>query len=142
MVRTEHAGAADQHARRQPCDHAAAAADRHRRRLPRRRRRRVFRRRRKAKGSLQGLFSTDDYPQSAICERGAGHDVPLRLTIGTDGRVTDCSVTKSSGSGALDSATCSIIQAPRALHAGNGPGRQSDYRTRYAQRIRWQLPDQ
>ena len=62
-----------------------------------------------ARGNLNALFSTDDYPPRALAAEEQG-TVRVRLTIGTDGRVTDCQVTSSSGSQALDTATCSIIR--------------------------------
>jgi protein TonB len=34
----------------------------------------------------------------------------VSITVGADGRVQGCNVTQSSGNGALDSATCSIIR--------------------------------
>ncbi|WP_367120143.1 energy transducer TonB [Sphingomonas sp.] len=62
-----------------------------------------------AKGSLLALISDDDYPQSAIRSEEQG-TTAVRLSIGPDGRVSDCSVTQSSGSTALDSTTCSIFR--------------------------------
>lgn len=62
-----------------------------------------------AKGDLRTLFSSDDYPASAQAS-GAEGTVQAVLTIGPDGRVTGCSVTRSSGNGSLDSATCSILR--------------------------------
>ena len=35
----------------------------------------------------------------------------FRLTVGPNGRVTDCTVTSSSGSNALDAATCRIMRS-------------------------------
>lgn len=63
----------------------------------------------KAKGSLLGLFSDEDYPASAQAA-GAEGTAQASLTIGADGRVSGCSITRSSGNGALDAATCSILR--------------------------------
>jgi len=92
----------------------------------------------RAKGNLPSLFSTDDYPQSAIRNEEQG-TTAVRMTIGTDGRVTDCSITQSSGSAALDQATCNILRrrarfTPAKDQAGN-PITDS-----FSQRIRWELP--
>ena len=92
----------------------------------------------RARGNLVSLFSTDDYPQSAIRNEEQG-TTSVKLTIGPDGRVSDCSVTGSSGSTALDSATCNILRrrarfTPAKDQAGN-PISDS-----YSQRIRWELP--
>src|SRR6185295_2702893 len=56
-----------------------------------------------AKGDLRTLFSGDDYPASAQAS-GAEGTAQATLTIGADGRVTGCSLIRSTGNGALDSA--------------------------------------
>ena len=94
----------------------------------------------KARANLTSLFSTEDYPQSAIRNEEQG-TTAVRLSIGTDGRVTDCQITGSSGSGALDSATCNVLRrrarfTPAKDQAGN-PISDS-----YSQRIRWELPEE
>jgi protein TonB len=92
----------------------------------------------KAKANLNSLFSTDDYPPSALRNEEHG-TTQVRLSIGTDGRVTDCSVSASSGSSTLDNATCSIIRrraryTPAKDQSGN-PIAGTD-----SARIRWELP--
>jgi protein TonB len=62
-----------------------------------------------AKGDLRTLFSNDDYPASALAA-GAGGTAQAELTIGPDGRVTGCNLVRSTGNGALDSATCNILR--------------------------------
>jgi hypothetical protein len=51
----------------------------------------------RAQGSLAGLFSSDDYPQTALRNEEQGV-VGLSLGIGPDGRVSSCSISSSSGS--------------------------------------------
>ena len=92
----------------------------------------------KAKGSLLSLIGDDDYPQAAIRGDEQG-TTAVRLSIGPDGRVTDCSVTQSSGSSSLDSTTCSVFRrrarfTPAKDQAGN-PISDS-----YSQRVKWVLP--
>jgi periplasmic protein TonB len=92
----------------------------------------------KAKGNLISLTTDDDYPQSAIRNEEQGTTV-VRLSVGTDGRVTDCSITSSSGSSSLDSTTCNILRrrarfTPARDQAGN-PISDS-----YVQRVKWVLP--
>jgi protein TonB len=94
----------------------------------------------RAKANLNSLFSTDDYPQSAIRNEEQG-TTAVRLSVGTDGRVSACSVTSSSGSTALDNATCNIIRrraryTPAQDQAGS-PIAGSD-----TARIRWVLPEE
>ena len=56
------------------------------------------------------LVSADDYPAAALRAEEQGR-VGYRLTIGIDGRVAECLVVSSSGSAALDAATCRIMRA-------------------------------
>lgn len=62
-----------------------------------------------ARGSVVGLFSDEDYPASAQ-SAGAEGTAQATLTIGADGRVTGCNLIRSTGNGALDAATCSILR--------------------------------
>jgi protein TonB len=62
-----------------------------------------------AKGDLRTLFSADDYPASAQAA-GAEGTAQASLTIGADGRVVGCNLTRSTGNSALDSATCNILR--------------------------------
>jgi protein TonB len=63
-----------------------------------------------AKGSLVGLFNGDtDYPESAR-DAGAEGTAVAEMTIGPDGRVTGCTITRSTGNSALDAQTCNIIR--------------------------------
>jgi protein TonB len=63
----------------------------------------------RAKGDVRSLFSGDDYPASAQ-SAGAEGSAQAQLTIGPDGRVVGCSLVRSTGNGALDSATCNILR--------------------------------
>ena len=92
----------------------------------------------RATGSLPGLFSTDDYPQSALRNEEQG-TTAVSLTIGPNGRVSACNVTSSSGSNSLDNTTCSILtRRARFTPAKDQNGQPiSDSQTA---RIRWQLP--
>jgi periplasmic protein TonB len=94
----------------------------------------------RAKGNLLSLFSDDDYPPSALRNEETG-TTAVRMTIGPDGRVSDCSITASSGSTALDNATCNILRrrarfTPAQDQAGN------PISDTYTQRIRWEIPEE
>ncbi|WP_114228861.1 MULTISPECIES: TonB family protein [Sphingomonas] len=91
-----------------------------------------------AKGSIIGLFNDDDYPQDAIRNEQQG-TTAVALTIGTDGRVSGCSVTSSSGSASLDSAACRIIRA-RARFTPAKDQNGNSIEGSYSQRISWRLP--
>lgn len=87
-----------------------------------------------------GTISNDDYPSAAIRAEAQGTTV-ISMTIGADGRVTGCTVSRSSGNGALDSTACSLAQrrfrfTPAQDENGNNvAGRAS-------RSIRWQLPEE
>jgi protein TonB len=57
-----------------------------------------------------GAFITEeDYPAAALHARQQG-TVRFKLTVGPHGRVTGCTILQSSGSAALDSSTCALMQ--------------------------------
>jgi protein TonB len=88
-------------------------------------------------GNLQGLFRTSDYPQTALDNEEQG-TVAVQLSVGANGRVTGCSVTKSSGSRTLDSTTCRILTS----RAKFTPARDSNGNPTtgsFPQRITWRL---
>jgi TonB family protein len=60
-------------------------------------------------GTLPSLVSSDDYPVEAMRNDEQGQ-VAVSLAIGTDGRVSACTVTGSSGSAILDRKTCALLQ--------------------------------
>jgi protein TonB len=62
-----------------------------------------------AKGDVRSLFSPDDYPAAAQ-SAGAEGTAQAELTIGPDGRVTGCTLIRSTGNSSLDSTTCNILR--------------------------------
>lgn len=61
------------------------------------------------KGSPSRWVSNDDYPSRAIREEAQG-TTRFTLTIGADGRASDCSVTGSSGNASLDETACRLLR--------------------------------
>jgi protein TonB len=61
-----------------------------------------------ARGDLRSLFSTDDYPASALARSEEG-TVQARLDVNTKGLVRRCTIIRSSGHDSLDDATCNIL---------------------------------
>jgi periplasmic protein TonB len=57
---------------------------------------------------IKGRIRGSDYPEGAY-RRHASGTVFVRLTVGIDGRVSDCAIDESSGHADLDAATCSLI---------------------------------
>lgn len=62
------------------------------------------------RANLGSYLSPDDYPAAALRNNQQGR-VAFTLDVGPDGRVTACRVRESSGSAALDQATCRIMQS-------------------------------
>ena len=62
----------------------------------------------RAKMNLAALVRDGDYPESAARANEQGI-VTFRLDVGANGRVSACHITGSSGSSALDEATCRIM---------------------------------
>lgn len=61
------------------------------------------------KGNPGRWVSNDDYPSRAIREEAQG-TVRFTLTVGPDGRVSDCQVTGSSGNATLDETACRLLR--------------------------------
>jgi protein TonB len=92
----------------------------------------------KPKGNPGDWVTSDDYPPSALRNNEAG-STGFRLDIGPDGRVTNCTVTSSSGSPDLDQTACRLLPrrgrfTPAKDAAGNGIA------TTYSSSVRWQIP--
>lgn len=58
---------------------------------------------------IRGSLADADYPRAAW-EAGIGGTVSVRYRVGVNGRASDCIVTRSSGSPALDETTCRLIE--------------------------------
>jgi protein TonB len=58
---------------------------------------------------IAGEILPSDYPRD-LRERGIGGRVGIVFTVGANGRVTSCMVTRSSGVPELDALTCRLIQ--------------------------------
>lgn len=89
---------------------------------------------------LLTYFSADDYPAAALRANEQGM-TGVQVEVGENGRVASCTVTASSGSSALDAATCRIIRArTRFRPARDGAGTPVTGRAYY--RVAWRLPEE
>jgi protein TonB len=87
-----------------------------------------------------GTITNDDYPASAIRAEAQG-TTTISMTIGADGRVTGCTVSRSSGNSSLDSTACSLAQrrfrfTPAQDENGNNVA------GRATRSVRWELPEE
>lgn len=90
------------------------------------------------KGNPGNWATSNDYPSRALREEREG-STGFRVTVGTDGKVADCTVTRSSGSPDLDQATCdNIRRRARFTPATDGEGNPTT--GSYASTIRWVIP--
>ncbi len=90
------------------------------------------------KGNPGNWANSNDYPSRALREEQEG-TTRFSVTIGPDGRVTGCSITGSSGSPELDSATCSLItRRARFNPATDGEGQP--IASGWASRVKWEIP--
>ncbi len=90
------------------------------------------------KGNPGNWANTNDYPSRALQQEREG-TTGFRVTVGPNGRVTDCQVTSSSGHADLDQATCSNVtrraRFDPALDSNGNPTNGT-----YSNRVRWQIP--
>lgn len=92
----------------------------------------------RAKANLAALLSDEDYPASARAAREEGV-VDFTLDVGANGRVIGCTITRSSGSAALDSTTCRLMRSRgRFTPAADATG--APVPDRIVGKIVWKLP--
>jgi protein TonB len=58
---------------------------------------------------LSGRIENEDYPRAALRARAQG-SVRVRYTVGTDGGVSGCTVTRSTAGPELDALTCRLVE--------------------------------
>ena len=90
------------------------------------------------RGAPGSWVTTDDYPARALREEREG-TTGFRLSIGTDGRATNCDVTSSSGSPDLDAETCkNLLRRARFKPAVGTDGQPMT--DSYSSRVVWRIP--
>jgi protein TonB len=92
------------------------------------------------KGAPGEWVTTDDYPQAAL-RAGAQGRTSFRLDIGADGRVTDCTVSRSSGSADLDDAACRVLRKRARFTAARDAGGNATAGS-YESSVVWKLPSE
>jgi protein TonB len=89
------------------------------------------------KGSPASWATDADYPSRALRANEQG-TTGFRVTVGPDGRVTDCQVTSSSGSAELDATTCTLVTRRARFKPALQDGQP--VAASYSNRIRWVVP--
>lgn len=85
-----------------------------------------------------GYISNADYPRDAL-RAGAEGTASVRLDISRRGRVTNCTIVRSSEHAALDAVTCAIATERFRFTPARNPAGQAVDGT-YIQSISWRLP--
>jgi TonB family protein len=87
----------------------------------------------------EGSITEDDYPPLALRAEMQGETRTL-ITIGADGRISNCQILKSSGSALLDTHSCALVSArfvfEPALDAKGHP-----VETQAVQPVAWVIPE-
>jgi len=87
-----------------------------------------------------GTITNDDYPASAIRAEAQG-TTTIRMSVGADGRVSGCTVSRSSGNSALDSTACSLASRRfRFTPAQDTNG--TNVAGSATRSVRWELPEE
>jgi protein TonB len=88
---------------------------------------------------IRGRLDDRDYPQD-LAEQAPSGVVWVRYAVETDGRVTNCTVTESSGHRSIDEITCALIERRfRYDPARDGAGRP--IRSNLIEKYEWDVED-
>ena len=84
-------------------------------------------------------LSNDDYPARALRAEAEGV-ASYRLIVGTNGRVSACELTRSTGNAQLDAATCDLIQKRARFEAATDDAGAKVVGS-FTGSVRWDIPD-
>lgn len=94
----------------------------------------------RAKGNMAGWVSENDYPTADLRAEHEGRTA-YRLSIDTNGRVSNCTITASSGWPGLDKATCDKITSRGKFEpATNSEGER--VAGTFDAAVTWRIPDE
>jgi len=93
----------------------------------------------KARGNPGGWVTNDDYRPRWIRESLTGK-ASFTLSIDASGKVTGCSITRSTGHAVLDKATCNLV-SKRARFDAARDGNGKPVGGSYSGTITWNIPD-
>lgn len=90
------------------------------------------------RGNPGSWANSNDYPSRALREEREG-TTGFTVQVGANGRVTSCTVTRSSGSSDLDNTTCSLITR-RARFKPATDGNGDAVASSWSSSVRWEIP--
>ena len=91
------------------------------------------------RGNPGNWATSNDYPTTAL-RNGIEGNTAFRVKVDVTGKVEECEVTESSGSGDLDATTCDLImRRARFIPAQDGKG--NFIAGTWSSRVRWQIPE-
>ena len=90
------------------------------------------------RGSPQSWVTNDDYPAAALRAEQAG-TTGFRLDVDATGKVTNCTVTSSSGSALLDNTACSLLKRRARFNAAEDAS-GNKIPAPYSSRFTWKIP--
>ena len=93
----------------------------------------------KPRGNPGNWVTSDDYPSRALREERSGV-TGFRLNIDANGRVSNCTITKSSGHSDLDSEACRLLSRRARFRPAVGADGQK-MTDSFSSRIVWRIPD-
>ncbi|ATE64962.1 energy transducer TonB [Rhizorhabdus dicambivorans] len=92
----------------------------------------------KPRGNPSEWVTTEDYPSADLRAENQGVSA-AELTVGADGKASNCKITSSSGFPGLDAKTCQmLLRRSRFTPQLDGNGQPMPFT--YRQRVRWQIP--
>ena len=86
-----------------------------------------------------GWLSPDDYPRRPLVD-GVEGVAAYRLIVGTNGRVSACEVTRSTGNGQLDAATCKFIERRARFEPATDESGAKVIGS-YTGTVKWEIPE-
>ena len=92
----------------------------------------------KPAGNPGDWVTSDDYPPEALRANAAGM-TGFRLDVDESGQVTQCTVTKPSGTASLDQAACASLKARARFTPAIGKTGKAIAST-YTSAVRWSIP--
>ncbi len=91
------------------------------------------------RGNPGSWVTSDDYPSRALREERQG-TVGVRLSVGPDGKVTNCAVSSSSGHADLDSEACRLLMRRARFKPATGTD-GNPMASSWSSRFVWRIPE-